>query len=279
MKLDKKGFMMAEVVVVSAIVLIFLASLFVSYNELYSKYKTRVKYYDSATLYQLGYYRDTLVENKTLGTALENAKTNKLVSVFNSESESESLFQLSDRDETKDRAYLIYNNKENIKGNELDGISSVNVTFKDYLNYLASSVRLDSEYVMVMEKCSTDDDCKYAYLEVYEGAIATTPNYTKTIKTCTMIEVGNCFRVAYWNGSNYFCTEGEYDRAQSCIVKGMTRDWCSTNGWIWISGSESNTYGWNTTNQEAVSCTVGDSFNCSAETFNQSYVSECVPLS
>ena len=36
MKLNKKGFMMAEVIVVSAIILTFLAAIFVSYNKIYS---------------------------------------------------------------------------------------------------------------------------------------------------------------------------------------------------------------------------------------------------
>ena len=148
---------MAEVVVVSAIVLIFLASVYVSYNALYSKYQSRVTYYDSVLLYQLAYYRDVLVENHQIGNLLQDAKTSHVKKV--------------DTISTGGNVFIIYNKKNNLNGNELDGINDIHPTYKDYIMYLSSAVNLtDSDYVMVMEKCKTEDDCKYAYLEVYEGS-------------------------------------------------------------------------------------------------------------
>jgi len=58
--MNNKGFMMAEVVVVSAIILVFMAGMYVSYNKLFTIYNQRVNYYDVTTLYKLGYYRDKL---------------------------------------------------------------------------------------------------------------------------------------------------------------------------------------------------------------------------
>ena len=63
MKMNRKGFMMAEVVVVSAIVLSFLSVLYTRYNKIYSTYLKRISYYDVVTLYRLAYYRDILIEN------------------------------------------------------------------------------------------------------------------------------------------------------------------------------------------------------------------------
>ena len=44
MKLNKKGFMMAEVVVVSSVILIILTTLYISYNKIISLYETRLDY-------------------------------------------------------------------------------------------------------------------------------------------------------------------------------------------------------------------------------------------
>ncbi|MCI6847349.1 MAG: hypothetical protein MR835_00630, partial [Erysipelotrichaceae bacterium] len=57
MKLNKKGFMMAEVIVVSSIVLITLTSLYMSYNKIYSTYKKRINYYDVSIIYDLDQIR------------------------------------------------------------------------------------------------------------------------------------------------------------------------------------------------------------------------------
>ena len=51
MKKHQKGFMLAEVIVVSTIVITVLTSLYISFNKLYSNYKVRFKYYDANGLY------------------------------------------------------------------------------------------------------------------------------------------------------------------------------------------------------------------------------------
>lgn len=171
MKLDKKGFMMAEVVVVSAIILIFLASIYVSYNQLYSKYKSRVIYYDAVTLYRLAYYRDNLIENHVISSLLDNVKN------------SDSKFQKIDDFGTSDNVFIIYNNRKNLNGNELNNVDGIHPTYKDFISFLSSSVDFtNTDYVMVMEKCNNDDDCKYAYLEVYDGGDVTnsTPSTPST---------------------------------------------------------------------------------------------------
>lgn len=175
-KLNNKGFMMAEVVVVSSIVLAFLTTIFVSYNKMYATYLTRIGYYDVTTLYRLGYYRDILIENNKLTSIL--SENNDITSVYGAGS-SDSLFNLPDSekpDSQEDRVYLIKTKDNNhyINVNALDG-TNVNETFKDYMKYLSNSVTPRSNYIMVMERCNiksgtlNTDDCKYAYLEIYDG--------------------------------------------------------------------------------------------------------------
>ena len=185
--MNNKGFMMAEVVVVSAIVMVTIVGLYQSYNKLYSTYNTRIDYYDSTTLYRLGYYRDILIENDKL--KIENGKLNingndvsntQVVDIYSSNGNN--IFSLPETEISSyitDTVFLIKTNKSSnkykITGTELNS-KEINQTFKDYLNFLSSSTTFNSNYIMVMERCTTTlddkkniDDCKYAYLEIYDG--------------------------------------------------------------------------------------------------------------
>lgn len=183
--MNNKGFMMAEVIVVSAIVLTLLSTLYISYNKLYGVYNKRINYYDSNTLYRLAYYRDILIENELINKLLIDTKDKKYntTKIYGSaknqmvKTKEVNLFNLPDSEYTKNKdydevVYLTYigNNNKKIK---LDNFKSenINVTFSDYISYLTNSVKLNSNYVLLMERCKKEDknDCKYAYLEVYDG--------------------------------------------------------------------------------------------------------------
>ena len=56
--MNNKGFMMAEVVVVSAIVMLTLVAIYLSYNKIFTTYNQRLDYYDITTLYRLAEIRD-----------------------------------------------------------------------------------------------------------------------------------------------------------------------------------------------------------------------------
>lgn len=188
--MNNKGFMMAEVVVVSAIVMVTIVGLYQSYNKLYSTYNTRIDYYDSTTLYRLGYYRDILIENNLLKIDKEtgnlyinnnDVSNTKVVDIYSSNGNT--MFSLSENElqpNVTDTVFLIKTNKSSdkfkINGTELNSNVGINLTFKDYLSYLSTSTTFESSYIMVMERCTSNDDnsknkddCKYAYLEIYDG--------------------------------------------------------------------------------------------------------------
>lgn len=136
--MNNKGFMMAEVVVVSAIIIVTLTGLYVSYNKIISIYNQRVDYYDVTTLYELANIRDT---NTFTG---KSSKTQIL-------------------NETYRKVYYLNHN-------DLSTLSVRNQTFKDYLSYIKDSVTFETDNILVMERCINNniDNCKYAYLEVFE---------------------------------------------------------------------------------------------------------------
>lgn len=170
MKLNRKGFMMAEVVVVSAVVLITLTSLYISYNKLYSLYSTRLTYTDVSTIYRLAYYRDCLIDKNNLNTLKESTK-DKAISITTGTTYLSKYDKICDT-KCAENVFLIYNNKKNISKN-ID-LGEINKTYSEYINYLANSVDLKgTDYVMIMERCNKQDDsgiynkdCYYGYLEI-----------------------------------------------------------------------------------------------------------------
>ena len=173
--MNNKGFMMAEVVVVSAIVLVAITGLYISYNKIYSIYNARIDYYDVTTLYRLGYYRDVLIENDKIEEVLETANNQKVVDIYNSNNENV-IFQLPPTETseyTTDTVFLLKKSKFRI---DAFNDKEINQTFKDYITFLSDSTTINSNYLMIMERCNTNsdnskniDDCSYAYLEIYDG--------------------------------------------------------------------------------------------------------------
>lgn len=147
MKLNKKGFMMAEVIVVSSIVLITLTSLYISYNKIYSTYKKRINYYDVSIIYDL----DKIRRNVVIDAPTNNTKIN----IKDSESNT--------------TVYAIP-----LTGNKITdtntNLSQENTTFNEYLKYLKNSITVNNcNYILVMEKCDeAKKGCKYGYLESEE---------------------------------------------------------------------------------------------------------------
>lgn len=145
--MNNKGFMMAEVIVVSAVVMVTLVGLYTSYNKIFSLYNQRLNYYDVATLYELSHIRDNNINN-VLGTVNSYERINDDVIVY-------------------------YVNKDNVKDKTID-TTGLNKTFKEYLEYLSTSLDFNNmkimgenvDNILIMEKCVDASDCKYAYLEV-----------------------------------------------------------------------------------------------------------------
>ena len=181
--MKSKGFMMTEVIVVSAIALVGLATLYTSYNKIYSKYLQRLSYNDMKALNRVIFYRDFLIEdcdaiyeNCKINTLINNAKNNsnkklQKVSVNLVEANND----VGDDGPLKsETVFIYYNQKNNFNDSIFNGVS-VNQTFKDYVNYLNTSVKFNkANFVLLIERCpkkkkDTDkDDCKYAYLDVYD---------------------------------------------------------------------------------------------------------------
>lgn len=175
--MNNKGFMMAEVVVVSAIILVTLTGLYTSYNKVYGVYKTRLSYYDAVTLYKLSYYRDILIENGVIDNVMDEAKKGTIINVYDSV-KTGGIFELPATEISKDITDTVFFVSKDKFDNNVLSNQDVNLTFREYIQFLSTSATIKSNYVMFMERCNIDknnsskvdiDNCKYAYLEVYDG--------------------------------------------------------------------------------------------------------------
>lgn len=148
--MNKKGFMMAELVVVSSIIVITLTGLYISYNKIITSYRQIISYYDIGFYYKLGYYNKKLAKSGTLETTLDSIADGKYLDIATVD--------------TNEKIYIIKNKPAIITlKNEVE-----HQTYKDYLEYLYNSKNLGNEYYIIGEKCQTanENKCVYAYAEV-----------------------------------------------------------------------------------------------------------------
>ena len=152
MKLNRKGFMLAEVVVSASVVAVVLVTMYIGINRMTAAYDKRNRYYD-LDAQQVAMEvndllkRDSEQNNFTSLTnnyySLEDIEVNysKLKEVFNSLGENINTYYVKNKDG--------FNNIKN---------SNINQSFKDYLDYFISKTNFDENYsyfiVVELEKGS-----------------------------------------------------------------------------------------------------------------------------
>ena len=202
MKLNRKGFMMAEVVVVSAVIVTVLVTLFTGINKVSTAYEKRNKYYD-ITSSQFAIEANNILEEQ--GLKLINKQTGDYIGAIEIGNENDGLYHedkivklssptndtnafLSNFDDlfgTYQDTYTGYFIPYNIdvfesgkvyeyagdnNGNSFTEVVNINNTFKDYLSYQSThyDFNLDFRYVIVVERCNaeTEKECYYFGLRV-----------------------------------------------------------------------------------------------------------------
>ena len=157
MKLNNKGFMMAEVVVTCSIVVLTLVGLFTSYNRTYLRYKERRNYYNIDNSYACNYLKELLIESNILYTntdsyyIIDSSINSKIAVLLNNYNVSSAI--VVDLSQTS-----------NIEGLIIDGMSN---TYKDYLKYLNNNIIYDltqDKYLLIVERQKiVDGETKYYY--------------------------------------------------------------------------------------------------------------------
>ncbi len=146
MNLNRKGFMMAEVVIVAAMILIILMSIYTGYSKVYIRYSEILNYYNADGVYKLANIRDKLINNGEIHNYLDSD------------------YKKYNEQSLGNKTNIYFIKKDYLGQNQ--NISGISDTYKDYLNYLNNSVTLNHNYIMVIEWPYEDNKYYYNYLEL-----------------------------------------------------------------------------------------------------------------
>lgn len=159
MKFGRKGFMLAEVVVVSVVIAVVLITLFTGLNRVSSAYEKRDRYYDIDALYLAMMANDILIKSGDINTIIKtensikinNDDVNQLLNTYNN-----------------DDVNLYFSLYEKGKIDELKDLSNTKETTKEFIDYLGTKFDFndDYNYVIISELCKNADDCYYYALKV-----------------------------------------------------------------------------------------------------------------
>lgn len=137
--------MLAEVVVVSAVISTVLVTMYIAINRVSSAYETRNSYYDIDALFFAEEINE-LIKGKE--------PTNTTALSFENLS-----IAYQNLDYTDANGYFIKSLNDNIEGK---------ATLKDFISYLKSKLNNDNnyKYIIISELCKSDSDCHYYALKV-----------------------------------------------------------------------------------------------------------------
>lgn len=173
MKIGRKGFMLAEVIIVSVIMITVLVTLYIGLSNVASAYDTRNRYYDVDSLYAaievnnvlLKNYSDIInetIQNGVVRTLSDEVHDNGDVldvisfkQFYEAKVNDNINFYLTPYDKDKMQDLIVLNNQS---------------TFSDYINYLSGNLDFDEgyNYMIIVERIDNNniDDCYYYALKL-----------------------------------------------------------------------------------------------------------------
>lgn len=176
MKNDSRGFMLAEVVVVSVIISTVLVTLFTGLNRMSTAYETRNKYYDIDAAYIAQGINDIVIKNDYISDLASDGTPILLTYKYSEISEYVNTIIDEYDPNQKVNAYLIFANMDfyGIDITDLPDLlsnrnpnSSDNETFIEYLNYISQNIIPENyTYFIIVELQKDVDDCYYYTLKV-----------------------------------------------------------------------------------------------------------------
>ena len=146
--MNRKGFMMAELVVVSAVIIGIMTTFFVSYNKIIARYNKIIYYYDVGTVYRLGnYYKQYKTNFKTATTAKEDISYSEKINS------------------------VTYNDKIYYGTcNQMKNYQTTDELVKDYINFFKGLENIsEDKNCVILKSCQVKSDverCKFSYMEV-----------------------------------------------------------------------------------------------------------------
>lgn len=156
MKLGRNGFMLVEVVVVSAVIATVLVTMFIAINRVSSAYSTRDSYNSVDALYLAMAENDILRENNELSDLVcNNSNANEITdSSLKGAYKDIGSINLYYSPYDRDKVLSLKRNKATFDG------------FIDYISNKLDYSNTNYNYLIISELCKTEDDCYYYALKL-----------------------------------------------------------------------------------------------------------------
>lgn len=169
MKLNKKGFMLAEVVVSASVVAVVLVTMYIGINRMTNAYNKRNKYYDLDAQQVAMEVNDALVRNMNFDSLFDIVGGNYILLSEENEEFKNDVPMLCALYKEKleinaDNVYIVRNNSAGLT--QLKD-SNINQKFKDYLDYFINKTDFNENYsYFIVVELKKNNDYYYYTLKV-----------------------------------------------------------------------------------------------------------------
>lgn len=164
MKLNNKGFMLAEVIISASVIIVTLVSLYAGFARVYKAYEIRSTYYDADSVYALKTISDYFIDEMVFNSYISSINnTNKYVEFKKNESPSNKI------DAFINKMIENYNFKHfyltRYNSDYLESIESISSDLEEYIDFLDSDKVIDNsnyKYIFISET----KDGRFSYLRI-----------------------------------------------------------------------------------------------------------------
>ena len=163
---NNKGFMLAEVVIVSAVLITTLVSLYAGFAKVYKAYEERSSFFDTDSIYALKSIEDTLIDEGLFNNIINEINTSNYVSYLAENLTDDSYINsyLKELLGNYNIEYFYITKYDNASLTTIIESDANNIVFNDFLTYLQKNLTFDNNYNYIF--LSKTKDGRFAYLRV-----------------------------------------------------------------------------------------------------------------
>ena len=163
---NNKGFMLAEVVIVSAVLITTLVSLYAGFAKVYKAYEERSSFFDTDSIYALKSIEDTLIDEGLFNNIINEINTSNYVSYLAENRTADSYINshLKELLGNYNIEYFYITKYDNASLTTIIESDANNIIFNDFLKYLQKNLTFDNNYNYIF--LSKTKDGRFAYLRV-----------------------------------------------------------------------------------------------------------------
>lgn len=164
MKLNNKGFMLAEVIISASVIIVTLVSLYAGFARVYKAYEIRSTYYDADSVYALKTISDYFIDEMVFNSYISGINnTNKYVEFKKNESPSNKIDAFINK-MIENYNFNFYLTRYDME--YLNSVKSISSDLEEYIDFLDSDGVIDDDanykYIFISET----NDGRFSYLRI-----------------------------------------------------------------------------------------------------------------